>query len=150
MGAFQETAGEAIRINKPLSRILATFLLRERTLFPHIPSSGIFRVVDSRRCSEPIKSRLRSSSTRNISVLQIGGCSGSVLPFGQNQEPSLFTRCARLNGNDTLVAFPAVALIFRGHSNKSKHRATSPPRLGIFRNSEFSRYSVNGISVRCG
>src|SRR5262249_5191198 len=84
-----------------------------------------------------MKSQLRTRSTRNITVLQIGSCSRSVLPFGQNQEPSQrrsFTprqvsqsrtgtktkrgqcvpRCARLNVDDTLVAFPAVTLIFRG------------------------------------
>ena len=72
---------------------VAVVLLRARhpglyAQIPDIPSSGIFRVVDSRRCSEPMKSRVRSRSTRNITVLQIGSCSRTVLSFGQNQEPS--------------------------------------------------------------
>jgi hypothetical protein len=37
-----------------------------------IPSSGIFRVVDSRRCSEPMKWGSRSCTTRNITVNQFG------------------------------------------------------------------------------
>jgi|SRR5271165_3045477 len=125
-----------------------------------IPSSGIFRVVDSRRCSEPMKSRVRSRSTRNITVLHIGSCSRTVLPFGQNQEPSrrrastprqvlqsrtgtktkratVFPGCARLNVDDMLVALPAVALIFRGPLQQiqaQSHFATDTrniPELGI-------------------
>jgi hypothetical protein len=96
----------------------------------------MFRVVNSRRHSEPIQSRMRSRPARNITVLQFGGCNRTVLSFAENQEPSrrrspiprgscnqerrwneLRPRCspplALIIAHDTQLAFLAFALIFR-------------------------------------
>jgi hypothetical protein len=58
-----------IHANPPEPRIV-------QLLFQNaIPLSGSSRrVVDSCRCSEPMKSWLRTRSTRNITVLQMGNC----------------------------------------------------------------------------
>ena len=51
-------------------------------ILPHIPSSGIFGVIDSCRCAEPMKSGTQRWLTRNIPASQLGRSSRSVLPFG--------------------------------------------------------------------
>ena len=81
MGSAQET--ESIPLTERLlSRARSADTASQFSPLSDIPSSGIFRVVDSYRFPEPMKSGARSYSTRNISGSQLGTLTGESCRLG--------------------------------------------------------------------
>ena len=95
-----------------------------------IPSSGIFRVVDSYRFPEPMKSGAWSYRTRNIPRRQLGRSSRSMLLFGEIRE-----RSRRKHAAGTNVSRKSLRWDWRLEANlnrKANGLALEGPSVGLY------------------